>query len=878
MRQSWKILTRDLKRLGRVPKAWIILIGILFIPALYSWFNISAFWDPYGSTENIKVTVVNEDRGGHSDAIGNLDVGKQMVQQLRDNNQLGWQFDDAATAEENLRSGDTYATIIIPEDFTSDLLAVTEGTLSQPTLEYRVNEKSSAIAPQITDTGATSVDQAITSALKEQIAQAAATTISDEGKSLKQALLEARDSTDTSFGETAQNLQSARGQLDDFQARLQDAEGSMAGAKDTVARIDQALIEGQDALAQVQGVAATAQQEMTSFTDQTTSAFVDGTTAVAEGASAAQASIADINAVLQQTNGRLDSASQQTGDAIQAGEDAIAQVQGLLNDSALTPELAAPLRDTLQRLKAGNAASEQLLADVTGLNSDTAATAEAVTEAANAIDAAAQDTTTATQALRDAVGNGIPALNSALSNLSSTAGAFAGSLEGQRTTLGEANNLIDGVIDQLASTRTALDDFDATLAGIEDGVSNVRNDIMALTASSNSEALQTITSLNAEDIGTFFSSPVTINSEPVYPVNSYGSAMAGLFTNLSLWIGAFMLMVVFRVEVDTEGFKRLSVRQAYIGRFLLMALLVALQAIIVTTGNLIIGAQTVNAFAFIGTAVLVGLAYLSIIYALASTLGLVGKFIAVLLVIMQIPGASGLYPIELMPGFFKAIYPFLPFSYGIDALRETIGGFYGTHYLQFMGVLFLMAVVAFITGIALRKSLGHFSMLFNKEMAKSELFEAESVQVVGDGYRIADIVRALEDREGFAEDIEKEAERYTRRIHITAGIGCAGVIALAVAAWALPDSKAVLLGLWIAWTLLLMGLVIAFDYLRKSLQQSEEIIHLDDETLHASVSAQATGLHTLATTTTTATTTASTSDSNTGSDDNASSDNRKEGE
>src|SRR5690625_4947676 len=122
--------------------------------------------------------------------------------------------------------------------------------------------------------------------------------------------------------------------------------------------------------------------------------------------------------------------------------------------------------------------------------------------------------------------------------------------------------------------------------------------------------------------------------------------MAGLFTNLSLWIGAFMLIVVFRVEVDTEGFKRVTVPQAYVGRFILMAIMVALQAIIVAAGNLIIGVQTVNALAFIGTAVLVGLAYLSIIYALASTLGLVGKFIAVLLVIMQIPGASGLYPIR----------------------------------------------------------------------------------------------------------------------------------------------------------------------------------------------------------------------------------------
>ena len=136
---------------------------------------------------------------------------------------------------------------------------------------------------------------------------------------------------------------------------------------------------------------------------------------------------------MQQTSGRLDTAGQQTNDAIQAGKSAIEQVQGLLNDSALSPELAAPLEDTLQRLEAGNAASERLLGDVTSLNSETADTANAISQAAGAIDSAAQDTSAATQALRDAVGDGIPSLNRTLSNLSTIAGSFAGSLEGQRS-------------------------------------------------------------------------------------------------------------------------------------------------------------------------------------------------------------------------------------------------------------------------------------------------------------------------------------------------------------------------------------------------------------------------------------------------------------
>src|SRR5699024_1102768 len=142
----------------------------------------------------------------------------------------------------------------------------------------------------------------------------------------------------------------------------------------------------------------------------------------------ANASIADINATLQQTSGRLDTAGQQTNDAIQAGKSAIEQVQGLLNDSALSPELTAPLEDTLQRLEAGNAASERLLVEFTSYNSENADTANAISQAAGAIDSAAQDTRAATQALRDALRGGLPSLNRTLSNVSAFTGSFAGSL------------------------------------------------------------------------------------------------------------------------------------------------------------------------------------------------------------------------------------------------------------------------------------------------------------------------------------------------------------------------------------------------------------------------------------------------------------------
>lgn len=845
MPQSWKIFTRDVRRLAAVRKVWIILIGLMIIPALYSWLNVAAFWDPYGNTQNIKISVVNQDKGGSSDVTGHLDVGQQIVTQIKENDQLGWQIKDAAAAEHDLRRGDTYATITIPEDFTADLLSMVNGTFTKPALKYEVNEKDSAIAPKMTDAGATGMDTQITSSFKEQVATAATTAVSDEGKSLEDAILDTRDRSNNTLGETTRNLDTARQRIGEMQGKLAEAQTSMSGAKETVGKVDRALVEAQGALGQVQDIVKNLQGEITTFTDQTTSAFVDGATAAAEGTARAKSSVADINTTLQDASGRLDSAERTTQSVIDRGDQAIADLRSLLNNSAIAPDVAGPLQDAIDGLESGNAANRELVGDLGALNRDTSATADSVNSAAEAVDNAAAETRNTSQALRDAVSENVPALNGALSRLNSTIGAFSGSLESQRSTLREANGLIDGVVQQLGATRATMGNFDTSLASLQEGLDGIRNDINALTATSNSQALQTITGLDAEDVGQFFAEPVKINSEPVYAMNSYGSGMASLFTNLTLWIGAFMLMVLFRMEVDREGFSRLNVRQAYTGRFLLMAAFAAIQGVVVTVGNLLIGVQAVNPFIYVGTGVLIGMAYLSIIYALISAFGHFGRFLAVVLVIIQIPGASGIYPIELMPGFFRTIYPLLPFSYGIDAMREVTGGFYKHHYLEAMAVLGLMFVLAFVLGMWLRKRMSHFALLFNREMEATNLVNAEKVQVVGDGYRIADVIRALNDKESMEADILRRSENYRRRIKISTWIGLAGVVVLSFASWLMPQYKALFLGLWTAWGLLIMCCVLGFEYVRKSLLQSEELIDLDEAGLRRSMASRSEGLHTI---------------------------------
>src|SRR5699024_2610044 len=112
MRNAWRVFTRDARRLGRVRKAWIILIGLMFTPSLYAWVNIAAFWDPYSNTEAIDIAVVNLDEGASSSATGDINVGDRVVEQLRGNDQLGWHFPDEGRAMGEVRSGASHAAII----------------------------------------------------------------------------------------------------------------------------------------------------------------------------------------------------------------------------------------------------------------------------------------------------------------------------------------------------------------------------------------------------------------------------------------------------------------------------------------------------------------------------------------------------------------------------------------------------------------------------------------------------------------------------------------------------------------------------------------------------------------------------------------------
>ncbi|MFF5624882.1 YhgE/Pip family protein [Microbacterium sp. NPDC012755] len=834
MHNSLSVFRRDVRRIARVSKAWIIIVGVIVTPSLYAWFNIIAFWDPYSNTQNVSVAIVNQDEGATSDLTGHIDVGGELVGQLKENDQLGWEFVDEDEAMDAVRSGKSYAAIIIPADFSRDFVSITTGDFHRPALQYFVNEKANAIAPKITDVGASTLDTQINSTFVSVVAEAVTEQLKNAGGDAEARLGDARDGTVAALDDAVGKVDTARQRITELQTGLTGAQSGIDSAAVALRDVDKTLGEVQSAVAQAQKIAAEAQQELLAFTDEVTSAYVSGATLLADASSKMNTSIATLSTGLHKANVAVGGAISDLSAVIASNAKALDELQAALDATTPGSDAAQRLSEAISALQERNTADAQVLAQLKQLNTDVSSTIDSVTASADAVDAAVGTAATSAGAIRDALTQSIPQLNHAMSVLSSSADSFSAALGAQRTQLTQAQGLLAGLKTQLTSTTAALTALDDNLAAAQSGLGGVRTDILALSAADIWNRLSTISGLDADQIARFMASPVEVEENVLFPTKSYGSAMSALFTNLSLWIGAFVLMVIMRLEVDTEGVEGVSVRQAYLGRWMLLASIAVFQAVLVCVGNLVIGVQTANPFAFVGTGVLIGLAYLSIIYALSVCFGIVGKGLCILLVIFQIPGASGLYPIEMMPDFFRGLYPFLPFTYGIDALRETISGFYGGHYWRFMGALAVFVALAFVLGLFLRRRLGNFALLFNTRLAESQLFVSEDVQITG-RRRTPEIIRALTDGDGYRAEVAQRARRFTDRyptvLRLTLIVGVGGMALLGLAAWLTPGAKATMLGLGALWCLILIAFLVTLEYVKQSIHQAAEVADLPETDL-----------------------------------------------
>ncbi|WP_342319634.1 YhgE/Pip domain-containing protein [Corynebacterium mayonis] len=835
MVKSGEILARDIRRLMRVPRAIIIIIGVLVTPALYAWFNINAFWDPYEQTRNIHIAVVNQDRGASTEQIGDVDVGGQIVEELKENDAIGWEFVDESRAHEGLKRGEFYAVFLIPPSFSEDFLSLTSGTYTQPVLEYYVNEKTNGVSPAITDTGATAVETSVTEAFKKKVGEAAAAELRDAGVSLRANAQEVRDETGGGLGQVAADLDAASERVSAMRGSVESARPVVTELNNVVTSVDTALGEIGTALGDSEALVRELEATSADFAAANSTAFIESANAVSTGAAAAQASIAGATDQLYTVKRRAQVLANEIDGVVTQGEAASAQLRALSTVAPLSPQIKGNIDAAIGVLDQRTDASRAVLDSLNQLDANSTAALGSLEALGQSLQKATAESSETARAASRQLASTVPAVNASLARLSGNLATVQGAVRSQQALTDETTELLAGVDRQLGASTSVLDEVAGNLNTLANGARDAQSDVALLLSTSDSDALNTVTGLNSLKIGEYIASPINVEQQPLFPTDNYGSSMAAFFTNLALWIGVFVLTIIFRVEVDLEGFRRLTVGQAYMGRFMLFATLAVAQAVVVSVGNMAFGVQMISAPAFLLTAVATSVAYTGIIYALVSALGHIGRGLTVFLVLIQIPGASGLYPIELMPGFFQRIYPFLPFRYGIDAMRETIAGFSGGSYMKCMGALAVMSLVALTLGWLFRRTSSHANHLFNRELERTNLISNENVEVMGSPYRISDIVAALADREEFNAGVTRRShflrEHYHTLIAAGLGAGVVGICIITLMAQILPTDKSVMLAVAVGWTLLTIFYLGSVEYLMRSLTDSEEVSRLKDSEL-----------------------------------------------
>ncbi|PWG59011.1 YhgE/Pip domain-containing protein [Bifidobacterium catulorum] len=821
MRTIMRIFRRDILRLLKNPVAVVITLGVALIPSLYAWFNIIANWDPYSNTGNIQVAVANDDRGTSNETIGELNAGKQVVEQLRHNSQLGWRFVDAEQARQGVQSGEYYAAIVIPQDFSGDLVGIIDGDRERPTITYYVNEKKNAIAPKITDQGANTIDRQINQTFISTLTSTVANMIRQAGGDAQRTLDNGRDGVDDDLRQGIDDVTDAQTAIDSMTETLDAADTTLDDANTALAALDRQIASVNRALTASGDALGEARKESLRFSTTLDNTMAHGASDLGGIGVAANTAAGGLVNGFNTTQNGIDKAVAKPAAAIADLNQTIDDLRTQLKESSLPADQQQRINDRLDAI-AGKLDEQQRLLD--GLQADgTTITNGGITATqglAGAVNTAANTGATGLNTARNSLNTTVtPSLLAGMDSFSAMTGTMGGTLSGLTSTVAQSRALIGQLRTTLDQTSTTLDGTARSLDSVIDGLNTTRTDVNALGSSAIWQKISGNFDLNSTEVGEFMASPVNLVTQTLYPVANYGSAVTPFYTNLALWVGGFVLIAIYKLEVDREGLGKFHATQAYFGRWLLLVTVGILQALIVTVGDLVIGIQCRNPAAFILAGVAISFVYVNIIYALAVTLKHIGKAVAVILVIIQIPGSSGMYPIEMMPDFFQRLNPFLPFTYGINAMRETIGGAYGGHYWHDFGTLVWFLVGALFVGVVARPYLLNLNALFDRRLWATDLMVAEKNTMTNDRFRLVSVIKLLMGVREYRDQMRRRAHQFFKIYPhlIRAGLVMICILPLAFLVLMFSvESKILMLTAWITSIILIDVYLIVVEYMYES--------------------------------------------------------------
>lgn len=742
-----KIFIHDIKKIFTNPIAAMIAIGVMVLPSLYAWFNIQACWDPYGNTGNLEVAVVSVDRGCELKGI-ELNLGDQIIENLAGNSQIGWQFVDKKTAKKGVKDGTYYAAVIIPKNFSENMISVLKPEIIRPQIEYYVNEKKNAIAPKITNSGVNVVQQTVNQAFIAQSVELISNAVITLSNDLEDVDLSGFSQKDFD----AQKLKNAV-------TLLESTDDSLAALQSTIKSFEQTSVSVDVLLDSVEETLKTTRKKIKgAATDKSSlDGAMDNISAAGTGMEntlemifhMVEMSVSDIRSSVSAT---LDSADEKVSAAAAADVETRLntmisvnkQMINILKSNRFLYKLAS-VKKLIGKLDEVNASLENakdsaenistkvssgktaVKSDINKLKRSLASAGDFMGMAADMYAASVRDRISDSVSAAETAANKIM---SAFSSVQTVVPLAENALTSTRTTLNTATDSFKTVRTTIKNTRKSIhnmEDFLTDLAKraeelqkkLEEGISTDLRSAMERKLGIDFEDYQ-----NApEAVAEFLASPVILDTHRIYPIENYGSGMAPFYTILCLWVGGLVLASIIKVHVQSDG--ELNVEyyrqhQKYYGRYLTYLLFAIFQALIVCLGDiLILKIQCPHPVLFCLTGVFASIVFSNVIYTLTISFDDVGKAIAVIMLVLQVAGAGGTFPVELTPSFFNAINPFMPFTHGINAMREAVGGLYGYTYLTSMAKMGVYLPFSLLFGTVFRKPLVATAEFFAKKLKET---------------------------------------------------------------------------------------------------------------------------------------------------------------
>lgn len=709
MKMIFKIFKRDIKKIFRNSMAIILAIGLAVLPSLYAWFNIYANWDPYGSTGNMQVAVINNDEGAVIKTF-TVNVGSQIETNLKANDLIDWQFVSKEEGINGVKAGKYYAAIEIPSGFSNSLTSIMSSEFKQPQIVYYANEKKNAIATKITDkvvqTVQTEVNESFITTIVNLMNQVFGFVL-DENDISGGAIFNKISNEINETKASVADLNNSIGTFSDISELLKQLGSSMSSEK-----VSNLLNSTNDVINDT--------SDVVKITQTSVSGVVDNIGTLLSGVTSSLDNAAEIieNFSPDQNSVEVLKTAAQTCTNMATVMDTVCTMLNQLNQSLPNPitaiddlvktltENAVVLRDLGVKLNAAaDGAYEGTLSDI----------AASIREVSASLKASMNDYNNTVKPQAEKM---VSNLLSTLDSASKMLGLLDDDVPTVDTLIKTLNASLDSGVGLFGSLQSMLKNFENELDNLSEKIDTL----------SNSEEFNTflnVMSENADKLGEFIACPVQVETDKIYGIDNYGSAMAPFYSTLAIWVGAVILIAIINTNVKHKKELGAPVKpyQEYFGRGLLFIAFAIVQALIVCLGDLyFLGIQCYHPVKFLFAGCFAAVVYAMLIYSLAYTFGDIGKAAVVVLLVIQIGGSGGTFPIDVTPKFFQAINPYLPYTFVINAMRECVCGTYGGDYWLDLLKLSAYILIALLIGLVLKIPFRKPIRFFNKKIEETDVF------------------------------------------------------------------------------------------------------------------------------------------------------------